>query len=111
MQNDECRTQNPESKTSGCRRSRLLFCIQRSAFCISHPRSSREIGLIALQQRIHVRGEEIDLAVDLFRLARLEAADAEVAVEAGDHALEQLLARLEGDGADHLVVGGEAADQ
>src|SRR4051812_41890296 len=101
MQNQRRRTGHPAFYSA--------FIILHSAF--PTPRSSREIRRVSLQQRIHVRGEEIDLAVDLLHLARLEAADAEVAVEADDHALEQFLARLEGDGADHLVVGGEAADQ
>ena len=39
-------------------------------------------------------GHRIELSSNLFRLARLQPSDAEVAVDAGDHTLEQILVHI-----------------
>ena len=71
----------------------------------------REVALVAPDQGRHVRRHDVELAADVFRLPRLQPAQAEVAVHARDHALEQLLVRLPGHRQDHLLVRREAARQ
>jgi hypothetical protein len=55
----------------------------------------REVGRVPLEQSIDVVRHDIDLPADVFRFARLQAAEAEVGVQADAHSLEQFLVRLE----------------
>jgi hypothetical protein len=48
----------------------------------------RKVLLIPGQQRVHVGSDQVELAANLFRFARLEAADAEIGMQAGDDSLK-----------------------
>src|SRR5512132_951583 len=98
MWGDRCRRQR--RKCCGAR------CARRWLFLVLW-----EIRAVAPEQPGHVSVEHVDLAADLLRLPRRQPADAEVRVQAADHALEQLLVGLERDGEELLLVGRETADQ
>src|SRR6266480_2499144 len=68
----------------------------------------REVAFVAPEQGRYVGRHDVEFAANALGLPRLEAADAEVAVDAGDHALEQLLVRLPGHGQDRPLVRREA---
>jgi len=71
----------------------------------------REIVVVAFQQRGLVILHKVYFSLDLQSLPRPEAAEPEVAVQAANHALEQLLIGFERRGKDHRAVAAEAADQ
>ncbi len=70
-----------------------------------------EIGLVSLQERWDILGQDIDFAANLLCFSRLHFTDAEVAVQALCDSLEKFLIGLEGDGEDPFLVFAEAADE
>src|SRR5262245_57638812 len=63
-----------------------------------------KILFIALHQRRHILGDEVNLPANLPALARRETAQAEIRVQAASDALKQFLVRLPGCREDHLFV-------
>jgi hypothetical protein len=47
-----------------------------------------KVFLVTFEERVQVRGHDVQFAADVFRLSWFEAADAEVAVQAANHALK-----------------------
>ena len=70
-----------------------------------------DVHFIPSPQCGRVVGDDVDPASDRPGLSGREPADAKVAVDAADHALEQFLVRLPGCSENELVVRTEAADQ
>ena len=71
----------------------------------------REILSVAFQQGLHIVFDKIDFPFDASGLARLESPKPEVAMEATSDPLEKFLIGFPCGGEEHLVVGGEAADE
>src|SRR5262245_24730935 len=68
----------------------------------------REIFFVAANEPRDVGRDNVDLAANVLGLARREAAESKVAMQAQDHALKNFLIRLPGDGHDLLLVAGKA---
>lgn len=70
-----------------------------------------EVFSIPVQQGLLVVGHEVEGAANLFAFPGLQPADAEVAVEALDHSLEEFLVGLEGDGHGPFAILAQTANQ
>src|SRR5262249_15599470 len=71
----------------------------------------RKILLIARDEFGDIGADDIEFAADLLLLTGFQAADPEVAVNAGDDSWEDFLVRFPGDGHDHLLVRRKTAAQ
>jgi hypothetical protein len=71
----------------------------------------RKILSVPRQQRWHIIRQDVGFAFNVLRLAGLEAADAEVGVEAAGDALEEFRVGVECDGEELLLIAAVAADE
>src|SRR5262245_43733182 len=69
-----------------------------------------EVALVEREERLRVVLQEVHLAARAPGFAGLEAAEAEIGVQADDDALEELLVRLPGEPEEQPAIGGDAAD-